>query len=513
MMAVVVEQTLPYSASELKLEDPHRWSRLFPLMRPSIKAFETSTGQTLVVDTALAESKDVILVAIGTVGNFSSKILSESHLSAFATEQPGTSTTSAEEIQKILKENGFPIQNGVIVVRSSSKQSLKTSRGTIELSVEGESRLDHLLSLLSALRPEVKLSLEKTQALLKHFANSAMRTTTSFHEKKTANNPSVTHGLEITEFNSAKSAVDKDLSRLLGSKPSAGSDLVYSVHCSDINGLSSLENNIFAHEISEFLANKQLASHISHSTILDNQSQARGWEISLCAVPSIFLSPQSKPSNSLTSKNEATSTAKSREVISKIQFSDSQVRKIITAGCERVIKEEPTITQYDTIVGDGDCGYTLRDGARQVLSFISNADLSKLAPTLSDLIDDLEVNMGGTSGALYCIFLSSLAQNLRDAPNFPTALKESLDHLLKYTRARLGDRTCLDCLIPFVETLKETGDSSKALVEAQKGVETTKKLEAKLGRSSYLDESATRGVPDPGAYGLLMLLEGMVGAQ
>jgi hypothetical protein len=80
-----------------------------------------------------------------------------------------------------------------------------------------------------------------------------MRTTTSFHEKKTANNPSVTHGLEITEFNSAKSAVDKDLSRLLGSKPSAGSDLVYSVHCSDINGLSSLENNIFAHEISEFL--------------------------------------------------------------------------------------------------------------------------------------------------------------------------------------------------------------------------------------------------------------------
>jgi dihydroxyacetone kinase len=80
-----------------------------------------------------------------------------------------------------------------------------------------------------------------------------MRTTTSFHEKKIANNPSVTHGLEITGFNSAKSAVDKDLSRLLGSKPLAGSDLVYSVHCSDVNGLSSLENNILAHEISEFL--------------------------------------------------------------------------------------------------------------------------------------------------------------------------------------------------------------------------------------------------------------------
>lgn len=88
-----------------------------------------------------------------------------------------------------------------------------------------------------------------------------------------------------------------------------------------------------------------------------------------------------------------------------------------------------------------------------------------------------------------------------------------MNELLKYTRARLGDRTCLDCLIPFVETLVKTGDGKAALDEARKGVEGTKKLEAKLGRSSYLDESATRGVPDPGAYGLLMLLEGMVGAE
>jgi len=139
--------------------------------------------------------------------------------------------------------------------------------------------------------------------------------------------------------------------------------------------------------------------------------------------------------------------------------------------------------------------------------------LANLASTLSDLVDDLEVNMGGTSGALYCIFLSSLSQQLWESETFPDALNGALNHLLKYTRARLGDRTCLDCLIPFVETLQKTGDVKKALGEAEKGVENTKKLEAKLGRSSYLDESATRGIPDPGAYGLLMLLVGMVGAK
>ena len=185
---------------------------------------------------------------------------------------------------------------------------------------------------------------------------------------------------------------------------------------------------------------------------------------------------------------------------------------MINSGCESVIKDEPAITEYDTVVGDGDCGYTLRDGAKQVLHFISDADLSELPSTLSQLVDDLEVNMGGTSGALYCIFLSSLAQNLSTASNFPEALKSALDHLLKYTRARLGDRTVLDCLIPFTETLLETGNAKIALGEAGKGVESTKKLEAKMGRSSYLDEAVTRGVPDPGAYGLLKLLEGMVGA-
>ncbi|KAI9871195.1 MAG: hypothetical protein M1830_003215, partial [Pleopsidium flavum] len=54
-----------------------------------------------------------------------------------------------------------------------------------------------------------------------------------------------------------------------------------------------------------------------------------------------------------------------------------------------------------------------------------------------------------------------------------------------------------------------SGDAQEALQKARRGVDGTKQLEAKLGRSAYLDESATKGVPDPGAYGLLKLLEGM----
>jgi len=192
-----------------------------------------------------------------------------------------------------------------------------------------------------------------------------------------------------------------------------------------------------------------------------------------------------------------------------MSFSDVEVRERIEAGCHAVMKEEPTITEYDTIVGDGDCGYTLRDGAKQVLQFIKGKDLTRLPETVAALVHDLEVNMGGTSGALYCIYLTALAAALASESTVPQALHAALQQLLKYTRARLGDRTMMDALIPFVETLLSSGDAESALVKAKEGVEGTKKMEAKLGRSTYLDESATQGVPDPGAYGLYVLLSGM----
>lgn len=83
---------------------------------------------------------------------------------------------------------------------------------------------------------------------------SGANTTSTFHEEKTGDSPSVMHAVDVAKFKSAKSAIDKDLSHLLNSKEvTTESDLVYSIHFSDINGLSRLENNILAHEISGYL--------------------------------------------------------------------------------------------------------------------------------------------------------------------------------------------------------------------------------------------------------------------
>jgi hypothetical protein len=156
IMSIVVEQTLPYTSSELQLEDPKRWSRLFPLMRPSIKVLEIGNRQTVVVDTALANSKNVLSAAIGSVGNFSSKILSESHVAAFTSEPFARGIATAKDISKALKDSGFPTKNGVVVIRASSKQDLKVTCGLLEVSIIGELKFDHILSLLASVKPEIK---------------------------------------------------------------------------------------------------------------------------------------------------------------------------------------------------------------------------------------------------------------------------------------------------------------------------------------------------------------------
>jgi hypothetical protein len=95
--------------------------------------------------------------------------------------------------------------------------------------------------------------------MLEHFTKTAVETTTSYHAHKAANRPSVVHATGTTEFNSAREAIDRDLSHLLGSYPLPDTSAVCSVHFSDLNGFSKLENNILAHEISSYLCKYKLS--------------------------------------------------------------------------------------------------------------------------------------------------------------------------------------------------------------------------------------------------------------
>lgn len=190
------------------------------------------------------------------------------------------------------------------------------------------------------------------------------------------------------------------------------------------------------------------------------------------------------------------------------------------SGLQRVISSEAEITRYDTIVGDGDCGVGLKRGAEGILKYLNSGEISDDAVlNLSNIVQVVEKTMDGTSGALYAIFLNALTHDLRiqggPSPGPVTsaiwskALTRSLEALERYTPAQPGDRTLMDAFVPFIETLRKTGNTKEAADAAKKGADSTKGMKPKLGRTVYVGGQGWKDVPDPGAYGLCEFFKGV----
>lgn len=200
------------------------------------------------------------------------------------------------------------------------------------------------------------------------------------------------------------------------------------------------------------------------------------------------------------------------------------VKKALQSLCKALIKVEPTLTKYDSVVGDGDAGETLRTCAEAILQAVDANKISfdRTTATVLGVAEVLESNMGGTSGAIYAIFLTGLVQGLikaegtADVKTWANASMHALESLHNYTPARPGDRTLVDSLDPFCRTLQKQGESGKsakeavgAAVEAAKeGAEKTRDMTARLGRATYIGETKEK-VPDPGAWGIWALAEGI----
>ena len=71
-----------------------------------------------------------------------------------------------------------------------------------------------------------------------------------------------------------------------------------------------------------------------------------------------------------TTKDGNSSTSGSRRT--RGGFSCALALVVVRTVCERIIAIEPTITEYDTVCGDGDCGLVMKAGATRVLADIVN---------------------------------------------------------------------------------------------------------------------------------------------
>ncbi|OBT55011.1 hypothetical protein VE04_04502 [Pseudogymnoascus sp. 24MN13] len=258
------------------------------------------------------------------------------------------------------------------------------------------------------------------------------------------------------------------------------------------------------------LVDTGLESQISMLKLLDAPAQATGW--SAAVQPSTWVDKVEDRQQ----PNE--------EAVGEFQSSNLTCYRAIKAlesGLVGLISAEPEITKYDTMVGDGDCGLCLKAGAEAVLAHIKKDRMSSdVAQFVSQIAYIVESSMDGTSGAIYAIFLNSLAYSLslQETPTlsrvtaevWSNALKGALKSLGKYTPAQPGDRTLVDALQPFVEKMVETQDVVMAVAAARKGCESTRGMEASLGRSVYVGGDDWKNCPDPGAAGLVEFLSGLI---
>ncbi|MBB5443666.1 MULTISPECIES: dihydroxyacetone kinase family protein [unclassified Paraburkholderia] len=187
---------------------------------------------------------------------------------------------------------------------------------------------------------------------------------------------------------------------------------------------------------------------------------------------------------------------------------DATLRRAIEAVCECLLAAEPTLTEMDQRVGDGDLGISLARGARAVqLELDSYACATTPGAVLR-----------GTSGPLYAVMLLRAAAALEQssgttARQWATAFSAGVDGLMELGGARSGDRTMVDALRPAADALHDAlarGASTDAALQAavgaaSDGTSRTASMHPRRGRSSYVGERAL-GHADPGAHAVALWL-------
>ena len=247
-------------------------------------------------------------------------------------------------------------------------------------------------------------------------------------------------------------------------------------------------------------------------SLLDEKPNTPGWKWCSGLPPPVVSSTSTNPPG-----GSSTSQSKGRILAAPdpINFMEA-----IQRAAQAIIQHEPELTHLDNVVGDGDAGLTHKSGAEHILRAVQNGDVSgeDVIGSITRIAQAVGNGMDGTSGALYSIFFSALAQGLYDSTSKSTsltlavwseALQIAMSKLFSYTRARPPSRTLVDPLSAFVQGLEESGDFKSAVAKAAEAAENTKNLEARAGRATYVERERVKGVMDPGALGVKVILEAL----
>jgi dihydroxyacetone kinase-like protein len=197
----------------------------------------------------------------------------------------------------------------------------------------------------------------------------------------------------------------------------------------------------------------------------------------------------------------------------------ARVEQVVRTIADTCIAREKEFGDLDSVVGDGDFGYSLARGFENVVAQWDAFDRSDVGTFLQKVAVVMTGRIGGTSGPIWgTAFLraAGVAKGKQDltGDDVVAMLRAAVEGIKARGGADLGEKTLLDALAPMTDTIEEQlaagaapPDVAKAAATtARAAAEATRPMQARRGRASYTGERSI-GSLDPGAVAVAVLAE------
>lgn len=186
-------------------------------------------------------------------------------------------------------------------------------------------------------------------------------------------------------------------------------------------------------------------------------------------------------------------------------------------ACSAVIAAQDELTEIDSHFGDADHGVTMTKIAEAVVGAVGAAQ-GGIKAMLEDAAMEVMMINGGSAVPLWNTWLDGLAEaapegDELDAEGLKQMLGHALEELAALSKAKVGDKTMMDALIPATEAaLACQGNADDIFAAAAKaaleGAEASRNFVSKFGRARSYGE-ATIGTPDAGAVSMSRFFAGL----
>jgi len=199
----------------------------------------------------------------------------------------------------------------------------------------------------------------------------------------------------------------------------------------------------------------------------------------------------------------------------------TDVEFVVHTIAQTSVDNEKYFGELDSVVGDGDFGYSLDRGFEIVLNDWDSYDRTDVSTFLTKIAVAITGRIGGTSGPIWgTAFLRAASavkgQTEVSGDDVVAMLRSAIAGIMARGSAELGDKTLLDALAPLTDSIESgiaAGDAPEVIVSAaaataRTAADATTPMIARRGRAAYTGERSI-GSPDAGAVAVAVILEAL----